>query len=762
MMYNKRIKSAKKFSNVVIFDRREKDASLRKRFRYSFKSEKDFNHDLQSTSHNKSNLKLKQIKNMYPTLSTNLETNIYPNFFPLKDKCITKNNSIISKKTTRPCTANYNKFFLDNKSTFVTETLIATPNQKNLYLHKKIIKRNNINPAIQEYSNYINTYDITKNKIVDILYNDEIDSKRSDFINFSKTENADILKSFRTTDNGFLNKKNIKGKSKTIKDLKKYHNICYNKTIEYKTKQINRKKEISSELINKNKKMLLIQYISNLKLEKAIRLKENFQSQLDYFDQLKNSLYSFKKLFNVTLFDKITDYIKFLNYKKDLENLHCSQLEEEKFSISHEIFHINNKKEKLQSEKDNIMRWIFFQIRIKERKLKLPFYYKIILENNIQKIIPEKKEKRNVTNIKKEDNTTKSNRNSPPIKSNKNIHKKRKSVRTGSVKIASTQPKILDSIKYKFSINNFNNNFVNKEVFYFVEFNIEDSTFEKELLRINKYKENLIFQDCEEITEQFKYIENKNIMLMDYNDHLSKQLFLLKKELKLIKAEKQKIENDNESRIKRKEIEKNEIYKDAENKQYTYNTIKFNIPNKNYNVKKRTKSANIVINKFSTKNSLSDKINILFETCKKMNTYNNDDDIFNEIKNNKKKNKIGKRSEILLKLKFIENVVNSLCAEIEKITNGNSIKLKKALKKVVFEIERKHIIKNYQLQKRKKLEKELELLNQIEERNNKIYFLPYKKVNYAGEEMFKKKQEIKNNLEKINNEPEIMKFLSDN
>ena len=757
-MYNKRIKSAKKYMNVNIFDRREKDISLHKRrFRFCFKLDNNsYNQNLPFTDRCKSSVKSKQHKNTLPTLYTKEETNTNQDFFTVRDKCLTINTSIHSKKTTRPCTAFYNKYYFDNKSTFVTETLDVSSNRKHLFLNKKNILKNDNNETLQENDNHINSYFSSYNKNVGVINNDDIDIKGREYINFSKTENANILHNFTITNNRFSSKKFFKNK---LKNLKKYDNI-YNKTIEYKTKQINRINETVHDLVDKAKEMQLIQYISKLKSEKIIRLNENFQSQLDYFDQLKNCLYSFKKLFNVTFFNKITDYIKFLNHQKDLENVYSAQLEEEKFSISQEIFHINNKIEKLQYEKDNIMKWIFFQIRIKERKLKLPFYYKIILENNMEKIISYKREKSNEINIKKDDSPSKNNKNPSSSRSKKSIHKKRKSTKPGSISLTPPQTKSFDNIKNKFSINNFNSKFSNKEVFYYAEFDLEDPKFEEELLRINKYKENLIFQDCEELKEQYKSLEDKNIILMDYNNHLSKQLFIFKKKLLLIKTEKQKIENDNEYRIKRKELEINEMHYDLENKKYTIDNIKFNNINKIV-TKKRNKSTNIIkINKLSAKNSLSNKINILFVTCRRMKAYF-DTDVFEELKNNKKKTKINKGDEIILKLKFIENVTNFLCAQFEKISKSNSIKKKKELKKIVFEIERKHIIKNYELQKKKKLERELELLNGIEERNNKIYFLPYKKVNYADEEMFKVKQKMKNNLKIIKNEPEIKKFLTD-
>ena len=146
MMYNKRIKSAKKYSNVTIFDRREKDAALRQRLRHGLISNKNFNHNYLSSGHHKSTAKIKQFKNYFPTLSTNQETNTLQNFFSIRDKCITINNcSLISKKTTRPCTANYKKYFFDNKSPFVTETFVISPSRKNLYSIKKNINKNNIN-----------------------------------------------------------------------------------------------------------------------------------------------------------------------------------------------------------------------------------------------------------------------------------------------------------------------------------------------------------------------------------------------------------------------------------------------------------------------------------------------------------------------------------------------------------------------------------------------------------------------------------------
>ena len=55
---------------------------------------------------------------------------------------------------------------------------------------------------------------------------------------------------------------------------------------------------------------------------------------------------------------------------------------------------------KIELEKNKILRWVYFQIKLKEKKLILPNYYKLILENIIA--IDDYFEK---VRLKKENNT---------------------------------------------------------------------------------------------------------------------------------------------------------------------------------------------------------------------------------------------------------------------------------------------------------------------------------------------------------------------
>ena len=63
-----------------------------------------------------------------------------------------------------------------------------------------------------------------------------------------------------------------------------------------------------------------------------------------------------------------------------------TNLEEEILKLKTEISIIETKILKVEHEKNMIIRWIFFQISLKEKKLILPIYYKYIIEETEENI----------------------------------------------------------------------------------------------------------------------------------------------------------------------------------------------------------------------------------------------------------------------------------------------------------------------------------------------------------------------------------------
>ena len=68
-------------------------------------------------------------------------------------------------------------------------------------------------------------------------------------------------------------------------------------------------------------------------------------------------------------------------YQKAYEKNKLEDLEEEIIRIKNDISRINTKMAKIEVEKSKILRWVYLQIKLKEKKVILPIYYKLIFEN---------------------------------------------------------------------------------------------------------------------------------------------------------------------------------------------------------------------------------------------------------------------------------------------------------------------------------------------------------------------------------------------
>ena len=140
------------------------------------------------------------------------------------------------------------------------------------------------------------------------------------------------------------------------------------------------------------------------------------------------------------------------------------------------ILYLTNKIKKKQIEKNNIIHWILLQIKIKERKLYLPEYYSKIFEMNVVK---GEKQRRSAQIVLL---------NSPGKKIRKS---KQISVRKEKMKI----------IK------------INSD-------NILNEVNEIEIKKILYYRQNLVFKTADDLIEEIKAMENKNIKLFQKKEML--------------------------------------------------------------------------------------------------------------------------------------------------------------------------------------------------------------------------------------------------
>ena len=284
-----------------------------------------------------------------------------------------------------------------------------------------------------------------------------------------------------------------------------------------------------------------------------------------------------------------------------------------------------------------------------------------------------------------------------------------------------------------------------------------------EYLRIKEYKNNLIFKNAEEFHEGLLSIEKEDLRLIEYNDFLKEKIFWLKKELDKVIKEKNKNNNIFNSNLR---TNLNELHHLKQRHSTLESTFKYLEKNKNINKynnrsnnkiknKKRNKSANITYKKAEVKKAdkklLYLKINKIFNLCKLVKFKNQKDyEILDE------KRKLLKNDEILYYFVYIEYSVNYLLTEMNKYLNNHKDG-EKGLKKIIFDIERSHRIKKAEEMKKHLREKYIKLEYEINKKNNKIYFLPYKKV----KDVRKIKKEKIIIEDKGNKQPDFEDFIDD-
>jgi len=217
-------------------------------------------------------------------------------------------------------------------------------------------------------------------------------------------------------------------------------------------------------------------------------------------------------------------------------------------------------------------------------------------------------------------------------------------------------------------------------------------------------KGNNIFSNPEELDNKIINFSYKNQLLLESYNKLSLQLLILRKEMQ---KEKQRIEKDfiyintNKEKLDNLE-EKLDIIKTIyENSLNDYNN------NKDYQKKENYKH-------------LDKKINLIIDNILKYNS----EKIKNLIKQNKEKNKDDHKMTLLEKIAFVQNVMLYLLNYVNEKKLKSPDNYNKAIKDI-----NKIIILNRFRNREEEKQKLYDLkIKKIFEKNNKILFLPHKKI----------------------------------
>ena len=689
--------NSNKYSNYTLFSRRETEYSSKIQQKNS-STQRPFSSSVRKIS----------TRNYKNSSNNKIYKSIIPNIFSENQSSVFSNNS--SKTTIKNRIHVEDYFHKKNKSKTnqanVLESILNlekyyTPN---LSFNNKYMKTNpNLNININVYFNdlkYINQIYLTEANIqkspkkkVDSTFNNFFEDYNGQTIkDFSKNHKVDILTKFQ----------NDKSAYDYIEAVKNEYN---ERIIKIKDRRINLRREKKDEFMEKERNEKFDKLSLNSKKELYERIKEIYQNKIEYLDDRIGSFESWKNLNRDFFENKIGDYLKFLMYKKAYEKNKLEDLYEKIIEIKKESNKIYSKMAKIEIEKNKILRWVYFQIKLKEKKIKLPDYYKLILENiNLIDNYYELKAKKEKSNLYSS--------SSPAKKS----FKQKKNIKKSTIVFNTDKEKEKD----EFYIN------INNELLAFL--NKKDG--KKEYLRIKKYKNEPIYKTADEFNDGLLSIEKEDLRLIEYNDFIKEKIFWFKKELDKATKDKNKMYDIYKYNLQINLNELNQLKQRYSSMKTIIKNLKNNKINKNKNNKeknsKRNKSASIFTkrnkNQITNKKILYTKINKLFNLCKLVKFKNKKD---YEILYEKKK--LFKNNEIIYYFVYIEYCVNYLMNEMHEFKNNHKDG-ERAIKKIFFDIEKGHRLEKAEEMRRQLREKFIKLEKDIDKRNNKIYFLPYRKV----------------------------------
>ena len=715
-----------KYSNPILFERRELQL------------------------HNKQSKKIFNTKTFYNSKKQNQK--LKSNKYSLMSPKLFKTDSIpylLNSLSTYHITHTQTK----NKSLKNSTSLNFTPRRKtpSLYLTETELLNNNIIIDTTEKNSYLNINSKGKknNKYSD-FYKTDFYPQTPDYKNRNKN---------KKDKDGIFFLLNIQKEANKFKNKKKVINI------DLKIEELNKKDYGTKKMIKKTKSYKFYQYMAAFRKDRRNSLNEEYQTKIDYIQEKINSLQKALKLFNIKFINKLANYVKYLDNISDIERRKNFTLLKAKMIYKREIEQINSEIEKMQIKKNQIVKWVFLQIQVKERKLVLPHYYKkIILYNKDQILLLQKKF---YENYKKEINREGSKSGSCKKKKNTVMKKMISSLNNEKNYYPILRKATNETVRVMNNFNNskmFNmkkekNNSIEKINIGVIN-NTKEYITKDEFDKILFWKYSPIFKTSDEFMESLREMDNQNIYLLKYYNQIQSKIYDYLNDLRKIINNKDK-NNIIECQIneKLKELEKlktkcKSIYK-----------IYIKIKEEN-NIKKRSNyiydsspishNKNNNINNNNNNNNITDKIYFtiinLLKNCKKINNMKLIELLDYNIK--KANNKEG---EIIYILEYIECTIDYLTERIKlykRDENKNEL-----LQKIIIEIDKKHKKEKPDKQRLEDLEKSLKLLKKIESKNNKM-LIRLRRIDLFPCDMKNEKEMNKNNENKNKDDfPTLDEFI---
>ena len=733
---SKIILNLKKYSNVILFSRREKERSLK--INISNKSVKDY--IIKKKNKNQRD-KSNDVSNPSDDIST----------FALQTISSFKNSNSFSTQFTFP--KNIRPSLIDKENRNTPHLTISNfYSQASKDIKNKHKKKTNIFCLTQ------NNININKNR-------DLSNNERCNTINFFPKKSSF---SFKEKENEINLLKRIKiehGKENYKTDEK---NLIY-----LKLKKLESEKYNISLMLNKVREFKYFNYLNEQKKEINIITMENSKNNIEFLKDKINSLNKIKNIYSNKISNTLGEYSKFISNYKEKEKINSDILLNQINNIKKEVKNLQNKIAKKEQEKATILKWVYFLIKMKEKKIELPTYYKKIIETNFPRgiekrktIAPKLEDIKSIKDKKKqffehhEHNDNDIDRDKEKDKDK--LHKDHSNKTLAHIRLSAVEENVKNgvndkkthieskfkrkskivskgTISFKKSLIKLNfikftgiNSGHSTNLEESIEANIKlKSAYDKlindgidpsEINRISKYKLFLIYKTPEDLEDRLIEFQNENIQLLRQYELTRKKLIDKRLKYKTIFENRaNSIYEELDEKIKQNEIRLNQVKNKNELLliQCAIATNRLKAQKKVVNIKqKKSKSLKKkIITQESIRRELFVKIENLYELC--LNHFEKPNK-FLEYKDKFKK-------DIIYMLTVIELFIVYLKSKLNFNDKSDILKFD-LMKRIKNEIEHKHKIEKGEILRSKEKEKFKYLQEIIEEKTNKILFLQKRRI----------------------------------
>lgn len=731
---SKIILNLKKYSNVILFSRREKERSLK--INISNKSVKDY--IIKKKNKNQRD-KSNDVSNPSDDIST----------FALQTISSFKNSNSFSTQFTFP--KNIRPSLIDKENRNTPHLTISNfYSQASKDIKNKHKKKTNIFCLTQ------NNININKNR-------DLSNNERCNTINFfPKKSNF----SFKEKENEINLLKRIKiehGKENYKTDEK---NLIY-----LKLKKLESEKYNISLMLNKVREFKYFNYLNEQKKEINIITMENSKNNIEFLKDKINSLNKIKNIYSNKISNTLGEYSKFISNYKEKEKINSDILLNQINNIKKEVKNLQNKIAKKEQEKATILKWVYFLIKMKEKKIELPTYYKKIIETNFPRgiekrktIAPKLEDIKSIKDKKKQffEHHEHNDNDIDKDKDKDKLHKDHSNKTLAHIRLSAVEENVKNgvndkkthieskfkrkskivskgTISFKKSLIKLNfikftgiNSGHSTNLEESIEANIKlKSAYDKlindgidpsEINRISKYKLFLIYKTPEDLEDRLIEFQNENIQLLRQYELTRKKLIDKRLKYKTIFENRaNSIYEELDEKIKQNEIRLNQVKNKNELLliQCAIATNRLKAQKKVVNIKqKKSKSLKKkIITQESIRRELFVKIENLYELC--LNHFEKPNK-FLEYKDKFKK-------DIIYMLTVIELFIVYLKSKLNFNDKSDILKFD-LMKRIKNEIEHKHKIEKGEILRLKEKEKFKYLQEIIEEKTNKILFLQKRRI----------------------------------